>query len=653
MTNETPNHKLNLPTRGDKHWGVPLNQNTTTIDQVLQNISSDGATFSPTDLTVGNSITWPDGTKTTSSPTTGGGARQPVDAIVTVDNGTVTAHVPSGNEIDKGSEAGAVVQAALDHANSQYSNSGGRVVIGPGEFTLSTEINPYSNSVVRGAGMGVTVFKCTTTQAYFSHGGGLSDIVISDITMDGQLNGNRTGFVFSGSGSGRTMLRLEAVNCGPTPSSGGSTPSIENSGGLQNEIIGCRADNCSSVSIEAARGSRSRITGCVVTNGRYVSSVGFTHGIAIEKSDHSRIEDCYVSGSVFSPALNANNSSYSIVTGNVVEDVGNGLNNANGPCEGSIYANNTFTGFAATGIEIKHGNAGSPVKHLIANNVLDGKGNSVTEAISISTNSHANVYGNVIKNVTSGNPLVTVGQTTQPANIIGNVFYNTDGKQVRTLTPSNGGAMVFANNHFYHGTSSNSLNGPVVELKANQGTCTGNVVDFVDSNDYRGTLSIAPSSGAANWSISGNYTRGDNGRADALHIGASSGSCVVYGNTLDTGSATDNTGTAIFSNNIGLNGAQLELSPTTFDLGSPRTGSYTGDGTTGRKIGAGMNPEHVVIQNQSSGTYYDVHVQFGEGWQFNPPSGGLSIVEGGFQVDNGGSNGDPNVNGTTYEFSIR
>jgi len=47
MPEDTSNHNLNRPDKGQTDWGDDLNQNFSDLDTALQNISQDGETFSP------------------------------------------------------------------------------------------------------------------------------------------------------------------------------------------------------------------------------------------------------------------------------------------------------------------------------------------------------------------------------------------------------------------------------------------------------------------------------------------------------------------------------------------------------------------------------------------------------------------------------
>ena len=98
--------------------------------------------------------------------------------------------------------------------------------------------------------------------------------------------------------------------------------------------------------------------------------------------------------------------------------------------------------------------------------------------------------------------------------------------------------------------------------------------------------------------------------------------------------------------------SEISLTATTdFSFGEPRSGSYTGDGTAGRKIETASAPTYVVVRN-SDGAFYDVHAKWGRGYRHNAPSGTLSIVSGGFEVGDNSSGSDPNKSGETYQFFV-
>ncbi len=60
MPEDTNNHNLNRPDKGQKNWGDDLNQNFSDLDTALKNISQDGETFSPEWQSVTKRLTLPD-----------------------------------------------------------------------------------------------------------------------------------------------------------------------------------------------------------------------------------------------------------------------------------------------------------------------------------------------------------------------------------------------------------------------------------------------------------------------------------------------------------------------------------------------------------------------------------------------------------------
>lgn len=85
---------------------------------------------------------------------------------------------------------------------------------------------------------------------------------------------------------------------------------------------------------------------------------------------------------------------------------------------------------------------------------------------------------------------------------------------------------------------------------------------------------------------------------------------------------------------------------------SPRTnigglGTYTGDGTQNRTILLGFTPTYVAVRG-SDGTWYDIHADFGEGFDHSVPTGELNIVTDGFQVGDNDGDADPNTDTETY-----
>lgn len=76
--------------------------------------------------------------------------------------------------------------------------------------------------------------------------------------------------------------------------------------------------------------------------------------------------------------------------------------------------------------------------------------------------------------------------------------------------------------------------------------------------------------------------------------------------------------------------------------------TYTGDGSTGRNITFEVSPTYVAVRG-SDGTWYDVHAEFGPGYQHSSPTGELSITSNGIAVGDSGSDTDPNTNGEIYD----
>jgi len=96
------------------------------------------------------------------------------------------------------------------------------------------------------------------------------------------------------------------------------------------------------------------------------------------------------------------------------------------------------------------------------------------------------------------------------------------------------------------------------------------------------------------------------------------------------------------------------------------TGTYTGDGTTSQAItGVGFPPKYVrvwvsVTSNATGTSPYATTDSFvdnnADGLAWEEDSGTsrtnriISLDDDGFTVDDGGSDLDPNANGTTYEY---
>ncbi|WP_136601148.1 right-handed parallel beta-helix repeat-containing protein [Salinigranum halophilum] len=628
--NKTPNHGLNLPEKGAERWHLPLNDNFNLIDSSIKNISTDGSKFQPDILQISESIVWPDGTKTSASPT-----NKTYDVVVAVEDGITKAFNSSGQVVDSGTNSAAVIQSAVKFASGY---GGGVVKIGPGEFTFESSVTVPSNVNISGSGMRSTYIKCTGANQQWQTDGPESNIVISDMTMDGQDNGNNTGFNLTDITDG-WCIRLESLNAGGRDGDSGSTPAIRMSGGTNCHIVGCRVSRSSSVSIEAAiRSVGCEIVNCTVLDGVYNPGAGFTHGISIEKGENCRITNCHVQGSKFSPALNANNADYSTVANNTVRNAIRGIHVVNGPCYSNAIVGNALYDID-TGILINSANNGDPRNQIVVGNVIEGNGGN--QGINIS--SQALVNGNIISGMSQGIYLAP----NYSCQVIGN---QTRGvyQPIRVINdPGPGKRIDIISNHFSGGASSSAMNNSPIQINANNGIFANNTVNVWDNNG-KTTVDIA-NGGGGYWFVSGNYM-----------YGVGDAALRIYNHGYVTDNIIDNAGVegeyvgyrdstpATVLGNIGLNGAELYRTfddRFSMDGTHTRQGTYNGDGSRSKVINLMMDPSHVVVE-EPSGTKYDVHTQWGMGHQHDVPTGELSIVDGGFEV----SGENLNMADNSYRF---
>jgi len=167
----------------------------------------------------------------------------------------------------------------------------------------------------------------------------------------------------------------------------------------------------------------------------------------------------------------------------------------------------------------------------------------------------------------------------------------------------------------------------------------------------------ANNTGSATLDISGDMTRVDirNLWVDGQSNGNTGHAIEFSSGTYDGLSIKNVHATGISSTKYNDAGGAQQLGYT-IDGKGPRTAldgitalpSYTGDGTTGRTVNLGFTPNYVAVRG-SDGTWYDVHSEFGNGYQHNSPSGELSISAGGITVGDNGSDADPNTDTEPYD----
>jgi len=124
---------------------------------------------------------------------------------------------------------------------------------------------------------------------------------------------------------------------------------------------------------------------------------GFTHGISVEKVDNAVVANNVAiendgTGRSWSPALNINGSSNTVVHGNTVENVIRCVNTANGPGARTVYANNTFYEYDL-GIIFQEATNPGVEDNLITGNTFESTVSGAS-AVKIDSYTHANVIGN-------------------------------------------------------------------------------------------------------------------------------------------------------------------------------------------------------------------------------------------------------------------
>jgi hypothetical protein len=679
----TDNHGYETPQKGATEWHESLNRNFRYIDRDIEIRDVDvaktdyrpksGAKFLATDtenVYVGDGSQWLRLATSGENPSfdtvsaktivdrnsgngysvdqlaggSGGGGVEPAaDAIVTLTNETPAygAYRADGSEIARDSDAGALMNSAI---NDAASNGGGAVHIGSGAFVSETKVQVQSNVTIRGQGRGNTVFRATAPETgWTSSGSPPTNITIRDLTIDGGLHGNRTGIDLNFAVDS-VIQNVAVKNAGGTNSNPGTTPSLRVTKGLRSQIINCHVENSNSVSIEAAIGAEEcAIINCSVTKGRREGDAGFLHGISIEKSESCAIIGCTVDstrgGDGFQPALNANNANDAVVANNRVVGGKGGLYNTNGDCFRNVYIGNTFKHVGDI-VKISDGNAGEPHSTLLKGNVFSGGKVEV------------GATNDVIANNLFYDCELHVRAPTTPPTITNNAGYarSGDSRWVFVEAASNPGVMLFANNHFGR-TATARDNTPIYEFDVANGVMTGNVFQTVSgAGSSPSTVSL---NDGDRWLVTNNYFRGPtNNDNPALIMCEGRVSENVFEGDKALGTYGSSVAPVVKDNTYFSPKPFIEGNVENYNLTGPRGGTYSGDGMTGRLIKTYSDPEHVIIED-GSGTLYDVHAQFGTGFEYTAPSGELSLADGGFTVGNNGSGADPNASGKAYTFYVR
>ncbi len=257
----------------------------------------------------------------------------------------------------------------------------------------------------------------------------------------------------------------------------------------------------------------------------------------------------------------------------------------------------------------------------------------------------------VRNNLFQGSSLNIRSPTTGPS-VLGNHFYGHSGDQglVRAEDTGDGSPILFAYNYAQRNGTTRQ-NTPIFRFKTKNGLMLGNAFGTIGDSGYaKPGVKIE----GDRWLVSNNYFRSpqaDNSNGTLEMSGGRVANNIFEG--TEPLVIFDDGKTPVVEGNTYI-GSKPEIkgSPANFKVGEPRTATYTGDGTEDRFIQTFSNPEKVIVRD-SSGTLYDVHAAFGTGFEYNSPSGELSIVEGGFKVGDNDSDADPNISGEVYTFYAR
>lgn len=669
---KTPNHNYNAPSKGTEDWHVPLNENFTQLDidveirDVEANVGNhepkQNAKFEATDtgaVYYGNGTSWNLADRKLNSLSVGEVAtRSQVPDAIVYDDSSMYRAVGKTGSIASGNDAGQVIQAAVDAAGV-----GGAIHISSGTFSCDSGIQLHESQWLSGAGMYQTILKATSNipghliQATDDDSSSREEFLrISEMTIDMDNQGFSAIFWFVAQDC--IVERINAINAGARDGTSAGGILLRNSFGNDGHdhwIINNRAENCSNVSIDCGAGgtdpSRAIVYGNKIFNPD--GDQMFTHGISVENVDNSTVANntCIENdgnGPRWSPAINVNAASHTTVVGNTIENVVNGIHTANGPAVGNVYSANTIYNFTGAGVRIQSSGAGDPIDNLIIGNTFDANQNDATGVL-IRGGCHADVINNVFR-LFRGSGAVGIGTNNEspakPVNIIGNQFVrHQDGV---AFSPGKSGAQsgcIIANNRTERRGAANALSTPTVSIPEDGAMVVGNSFGYKDGNDFATTVKITGS----DVMFTNNHVRGG---ADAVETG-STGPVYIFNNVIEEGDISLGSTIDIVRGNFGTEGTETILaSPTNYDVGAPRSGTYTGDGTQNRTIQTAINPEYVVVEG-SDGTKYDVHTQWGSGYQFTDPAGELSLVDGGFEVGDGGGDANPNTDTESYTFYAR
>jgi len=153
------------------------------------------------------------------------------------------------------------------------------------------------------------------------------------------------------------------------------------------------------------------------------------------------------------------------------------------------------------------------------------------------------------------------------------------------------------------------------------------------------------------------------GGYNAIHVYNTVSDLHIDNPTIDSGAATAINSDSSDLSNVTVTNPDISNVGTKYAIStpgvlindkSPRSNyggmpTYTGDGTTGRTISLGFTPTYVAVRG-SDGTWYDVHGEFGTGYQHTSPTGELSIVDDGIAVGDNSGDADPNTDTETYDL---
>lgn len=580
------------------------------------------------------------------------------------------------------SDGGAGIQKAADDLGPY----GGIIKLKPGVYEVDQTIQLETGQKLEGAGMNITTLQATEELAQSgdpclgSRNGGTWDeptyngasgfnrrVRISDLQIQmaprPEENPNiKTGSaIFLFVAYDCLVENVRTLNAGGDHSAGGIY--VKSAGNVDADLCtvrNCEVYNSPNVSIDVGSGGWEVRFGKAVGNKIFdpssVGNAGFVHGISFEDVHNSVISNNmfidaeydpdaqdWNSNSRWAPALNVNESSESTITGNHFfgSAVACRMNGPEFNANDNVFSGNTVSD-CGTGVAISSGS-----RHMITGNLFKGYGSGF--GLSIGGGSHANVIGNVFEKLDNGVRVANGPKAAEfPVMIANNSFYDMKEQQ--------GGAISYWGHD---------------PQKDGYAIIKDNYIDdkSIDGSGPRGPIQIAPQ-GSENFLIEGNYIGMEVGGASIVFWENEKERAIIRNNIMKGGVIIGKENKDIYGNLIGgnievgssslvYNNKVLESGVNSnpeingrFPIGADRKGTYTGDGTTGRKIVTHMENNHVVVKS-IDGKFFDVHSSWGKGYQHSKPSGELSLASNGFNVGDSNSDSHPNKDGVKYEFMAK